>query len=214
MPLQEGQGLLRDRVVAVAAAHHGRTGPGAARLLAHAVGQRDLLRVAMQVFRIVEVRAPLVVVTEEVLEPVARGNALGVLSAEPPLAEDAGGVALLSEDVGHGRDVVRQRLLAGGMLLVPADVRVARVLAGHERAARRRAHGTSGLELREPRSLSRHEVQPRRPDLRLAVGADVPVAEVVRHDEDDVGRARVGPRGHSEEHRQGQAGPPPTRHAA
>ena len=76
------------------------------------------------------------------------------------------------------------------MLLVPADVGVAGVLASHQRAARGRAHGAAGVELREARAFPRHAVQPGRAELRLAVRAHVSVAEVVGQDEDDVGPAR------------------------
>jgi hypothetical protein len=71
---------------------------------------------------------------------------------------------------------------------------VSHVQAGHEHAARRRAHGAARVELREAHALGGELVEVRRLNQLLPVAAEFPIAEIVGEDEDDVwfGRLRAG----------------------
>ena len=113
--------------------------------------------------------------------------------AEVPLADAGGGVALGLESLGQ-RDLVG-RQPAGGVgeqhaarcrwHMPAAD----RQPAGEQRRPARRADLGRRVELREPHALGGHAVEVRRADGRVAVAAEVAVAEVVGEDDDDVGRA-------------------------
>ena len=77
----------------------------------------DLAAVALEVAGIVVVGVPLAVVAEEVVEALAPGVALRADRAQAPLADAGGGVALFLEHLGEGDLAVRERDLAGKLLL-------------------------------------------------------------------------------------------------
>src|SRR5687767_5491946 len=125
--------------------------------------------------------------------------------AEAPLADGRGGVTAGLEGFGEGHFIGRQRLLAGELgpilfgepipgafFLVVADRGVTEVLAGHQRAARRRAYRRAGVELREPHSFGGELVEVRRLDVTLAIAAELAEAEIVADDQDDVRRPLGG----------------------
>ncbi len=117
-------------------------------------------------------------------EAFAERFAGGAFFAEIPFAERDGLVVGGHEDLRDG-DVDG----AQGHAAVAADVRVAGVFAGEERAARGVANGAARVGLGEAHALRRHAVEVGRFDHRLAVAAQFPPAEVVGHDENNIRRA-------------------------
>ena len=105
--LEERQGLGLEEVVRVLPA---RSAPGVALEL-------DLAAVAVEIARIVVVGVPLAVIAEEVIESLPLGVALRADRAQAPLADAGGGVALVLEQLGEGDLPVRERRLAGELLL-------------------------------------------------------------------------------------------------
>ena len=75
---------------------------------------------------------------------------------------------------------------------VSTNAAVADMLARHEGAARRGAHGVAGVDLREAHAVGCDAVDVRRLNPFLAVAADVADAEVVGEDENDVGLTTAG----------------------
>ena len=157
---------------------------------------RAELRLEARVLRIVGVLrlvlgVQVIEVAEELVEAVDGGQEL-VAVAEMVLAELAGGIALRLQEIGHGRILVRQALLGGGQ----ADFQQAgahRALAGDEGGAAGGA-GLLAVIVGEKRALIGDAVDVGRAIAHHAavVGADVPVADVVAHDDEDVRlRSRV-----------------------
>src|SRR5258707_2670262 len=70
--------------------------------------------------------------------------------------------------------------------LFEPDWKAILIAPGDQRRARRRANGRVRVALREHQSLDRQAVDVRRRIITLAVAAHVGIAEVIRHDEDDV----------------------------
>ena len=131
-------------------------------------------------------RVQVIEIAEELVEAVHRGQEL-VAIAEVVLAELAGGVAQRLERGGDGRRLGRQAD-GGAGLADGGHAGADRQLAGDEiRAAGRAAR--LGVVVGEQHALSGDLVEVRRPARHHAavVGADVPDADVVTHDDDDVG---------------------------
>ncbi len=121
-------------------------------------------------------------VDEHLVETAAAGLA-GVLVAQVPLAEDAGGVAGAFEGLGQGEGLQAHPLaFVDGV----GDAGAELVPAGHDGAAGRRA-GRADVEVLETEGLVVEAVQIRRADHGIAVTAEVTVALVVGEDQDDVG---------------------------
>ena len=174
--LDERQRLLLEQFVRVRLAR-----------LAAVLRQLDVLVVAPQVRRVVRVRVRLAVVAEEQVEPAAGRVALRAGRPQPPLAHRPRRVALALHQLRQQHLARRHRRLPLRLdRPVVAHPGVPAVLARHQAAPRRRAHRRAGVELREPQPLLRHPVQARRPDLRLPVAAQLAVAQVIRHDQDNV----------------------------
>ena len=105
------------------------------------------------------------------------------------LADRGGGVGTAFQDLGDGDGFSRERVLPFGLeFLVVTDRGVAAVEAREERAARRRADGAAGVEVREARAAMCEGVEARRADTSLSVDAKVAGPEVVGENEQDVGR--------------------------
>ena len=161
------------------------------------VARADLV---LEVLRIVGMervlhRVEVIEVAEELVEAVHRRQKF-VAVAEMVLAELAGGVAHGFERRGDGRRL-RRHADGGAGLAHRGQPGADRQLAGDEIGAARRAarlgvivgeqHAFGG-ELVEVRRLARHDA--------AVIGADIEPADVVAHDEDDVGlAARGGGRG-------------------
>ena len=108
--------------------------------------------------------------------------------AEAPLAERAGREADVVQQRRQQRVAGRQRPLSLGLrLLVVAHRAVARVLAGHQHRARRRADRRAGVVAREAHAAGGQRVEVRRADPLLAEAAEFAVAEIVGEHEHDVG---------------------------
>jgi hypothetical protein len=149
-------------------AGHGVAGIRAAAAVGVA-GQQDFPVVVIEAHGVVKVRVHLVKESEELVEPVFPRHARGVDVAESPLAEAARGVAGLFENLGDGHVFGGNRRPAriGTHQSVPG------VLAGHQNAAGRRAHGAARAGVRESSALGRQPVHVGRADDLLAVTAEV-----------------------------------------
>src|SRR5262249_56993802 len=91
---------------------------------------------------------------EGVLEAFLVGLARRARAAEAPLADDRGPVAGIPQRHRH-RDVV----VAQGNLAVAPNRRMARVKSRHQRRARRRADGATGVVLREAHAVFRKPIE-------------------------------------------------------
>ena len=127
-------------------------------------------------------------------EYVSRGK-VDVFISEETFAEGAGAVARVAEIVEDGARAGGQLLLALGDAgltaldgLVAADRGVAGVRAGEQARPGRGAHGHAGVALREAQAAAGQRVDVGGFDELLPIAAEVAPAQVVRQDEDDVGR--------------------------
>ena len=73
---------------------------------------------------------------------------------------------------------------------IAANNVVAGMQTGHERGARRSAHGAAGVKAGEADALGRQFVEVWSLNSGLAVAADIPITQVVRQDKQDIGPAR------------------------
>ncbi len=145
----------------------------------------------------------MVEVAEKLVEAVHRRQEF-VAVAQMVLAELAGDVALRLQELGERRILVGQALLGRRQ----ADLEQAgadRALAGDEGGPARRA-GLLGVIVGEDRALVGDAIDVGRAIAHHAavVGADVPVADVVAHDDENVGLLRVR-EGRRRERRRAQA---------
>ena len=120
------------------------------------------------------------------VEALARREELFVVT-EVPLADAGGRVALRFEELGDG-DLSR---VESASILREKHAKVThptRVATSQEGRTRRGADRGAGIEVREAHPFLRHLVDVGRFDFRGSETAEVLVALVVRHDDDDVGR--------------------------
>ena len=144
--------------------------------------KRHLLAVADDVLRVVRVRVDLVVVAEEVVEPVLFGHARRAASAAAPLPIAPGRVAGALEHRGHRLFALTQRRTAP----VSPHRGVSAVLARHQAAARRRTHRRARQRLGEADSLSRHAVDVGGLDVGVPHARELIVAQLIGHDVDHI----------------------------
>ena len=125
----------------------------------------------------------------------------GAFVAARPLSKHTGGVALALENFGdddmvhvigfltdHGIVCITSvGDLSAPVFFVAANVRVSRVLPGHEGGAGGSGDGTAGVGLGEAHALCGETVEMRGGDVLLPVAGKVTVAHVVAHDVKDVG---------------------------
>ena len=118
-----------------------------------------------------------------------------VAVAEVVLAELSCRVALRLEQIGEGRILFRQTLLRGRQAHFQ-EAGAQRALAGDERCPAGGA-GLLAVVVREDRAFAGDAVNIRRPVTHHAaiVGTDVPVADVISHDHEDVGLLLLRHRG-------------------
>ena len=102
---------------------------------------------------------------------------------QPPGADESRAVAPLLEQRSEGDGL-------GGKRLIEARVQVARFHSRQQRRARRRILGTARVKAREADAFSGEPVEIRSFDLRLAVTAQIAIAEIVGQDEDDARTTR------------------------
>ena len=156
----------------------------------HVVPRRidgDPLAVPPQVVGVLPVGVIVIQKPEGVVEALALRRAGGPRPAQPPLADDRRAVARRMEHLGD-RGVLR----AQGHVAMAPDPGVPGVLPGHQRGARRGADRAPGIVLGEPDALPGQAVELRRLEPRLAVGAEIAVAEIVGLDQQDVRLPRGG----------------------
>ena len=111
-----------------------------------------------------------------------------VVLGEVPLADQAGSVAQRAQHLGDGGEIRGQRGATGGRL-APQEVGDAgpgRVEAGHQRGPVGRAHRRGGVRLGEAHALAGQRVDGRGLVERVAVAAELVVAEVVDGHHDHV----------------------------
>ena len=121
----------------------------------------------------------------EVIEAVAVGVGFG-RAAEVPFADACRGVAAGLENFGNGELPGREREAIG------AHAGVLREAAGQDGGARGGADGRVGVPVLEHGPGSGQGVEVRGAHVMRAEAAEVPAAEVVGHDHDDIGRAARG----------------------
>ena len=135
---------------------------------------------------------PLAVVAVELVHALSLRGAFCGGCAQPPFAEYSGDIALGLHQAEYIIGVARDGILAlGRKLLVAADGGVAGVQAGDEGRAGRGADRCAGVVAGENHSVCGESVDVGRPELLLAVAAQVSVAEVVGDDEDYVRLLRL-----------------------
>ena len=128
-------------------------------------------------------------IAKEIVEALAVGLARGIRPAQAPFADQPRPVALGLENLGNGNLLIAERMLAHRLdFLVAADARVSRVETGHERGARRRAHGAARAETSEAHAVGRELIQYRRLNVLLPVAPQVAVAQIISDDKHNVGR--------------------------
>ena len=123
----------------------------------------------------------------EVFIESARGRQIFRTMAEMPFADTHGAVSGAFQHLSHGGFGERQ---AGRVIRPqhPLDARARGITPREQGRARRRTNGIGGVELREADALGHHAVEIRREDIR-SVDAEIPVAQVVGVNENNVGRA-------------------------
>ena len=183
-----GEGGVRLRVLRVGAGRESAV----ARHTLFAVVERHFLAVLPDRGRVMAVRDPLARQPEEFVEPLDVRPTGGIVAAEAPLAERAGHVARLTQDIGHRRDAGRE-----GDLLALADVEVVAhggttgVEAGHQHGAGRCADRAAAIVSSQHEALLGEPVEVGGQDFLLPHETDFAVAQVVGQDEDNIG-ARLG----------------------
>ena len=202
----ERAGVLDLLLADLAPARHHRRVVRVRRPAVDHVARADLVQQLLRVggMRRVLHRVEVIEVAEELVEAVDGGQEL-VEVAEVVLAELARGIAHGLERRGDGH---RLRGDADGRagLADRGHAGADRQLAGDEvRAARRAAR--LGVVVGEQHAFGGELVEVRRPPGHHAavVGADVPHADVVAHDDDDVGRGCGAGSRHADPHTQSEA---------
>ena len=193
IPAEKRDRFVGEEIMTVAAA------------FASAVFGNGLLAiVSPKVVCIVIRRVVLVEVTIPLVEAAAVRRSGGARLAQAPLADGSGHVTGVVQGLGDRTILIRQRqppAALAELLDLPAHLgRVATdppmpgVKARHQYPTGRRTDGGAGVDIGETRPLRREPVEVRRPDLSLSETAQIRIAEIVGHDEEDVGPRRW--RGH------------------
>ena len=151
------------------------------------VAENLTVEVAPEKLGVEIVSVDLIEVAVEVVETLTEGMAFLSDLSQSPLSDEGSGVTRLLEGLGHGEVLFAQALSGHVSARVSADVSMAHVLAGHEDAPGRRADRAPRVEAGEFHALAGHAVETGGLDQFLAEAAEIPVAEVVGHDEDQVG---------------------------
>ena len=123
---------------------------------------------------------------EELVEAPLHRVVLG-RNAEVPLAHRAGHVARRLQAVREGGLLEGEGIV--GCVFVTMHAKTLLVPPGQQPRARRTAPGPGHVPVREPHPAGREGVEVRRRDVLDALEPEVPVAEVVRDDQQDVGLA-------------------------
>ena len=157
--------------------------------------QHHLLAVVPNVLRIVIVGPSLIEEAQPVVEALRIGMSARLRFAQSPLACHGRDVAGALENFRHRNVLCAERhatASASQPLHAPhseisAHRGVPRVPARHQHTSRRRANRRAGIALRKSHALLGHLIQARCLDRLLPVAAKISVAQIIGHDEDDVG---------------------------
>jgi hypothetical protein len=122
----------------------------------------------------------------EDVEAMDVGRPVLAAMTQVPFADQGGGVAESLERLGDGQFAERQAAILGRLDHLVRQVHPHRIAAGHQACAGGGAEVGAGVEVAEPRALGRHPVEVGGADDGPAVAAQVAVAQVVGHDDDDV----------------------------
>jgi len=150
-----------------------------------------LFAVPPQVVGELAMRVPVIEESERVVESLFVRLAGRARLAESPLADDRGAISRVAQHLRHRHVVWPERDVPAGQATVASNPAVSGVHGCHERRTRWGAHGAAGVILREPRAFSCEPIERRRLETRLAVRAEVAVAEVVSLNEQYI-RRRAG----------------------
>ena len=148
---------------------------------------------------------PLAIVAEKEVESLVIGNAVAQGAAEAPFADHAGGVSPGFQHLCDRQRIDRQRALTFQVgifcrpgeipdfasfapFVVAPDVGVPGMAPRKQYAARGSANRRTGVGLGESHAAPRQIIDIGRFDFGLTVAAEFAVAQVIGHDEDDVGR--------------------------
>jgi len=128
-----------------------------------------------------------------IIEALTGGQKLWLI-AQMPLADTGGGVVFLFEDFGDGDFVGMKTLFAdrkqdGLVFGVLVHIDPARVAAGHQAGTGRRANAAGDVKAGEACALFGHAVDVGSPVFFGAETSQVPVAEIVAKDNDEIGRS-------------------------
>jgi hypothetical protein len=123
--------------------------------------------------------------SERILESFLVRLPRGARTAETVLADHRSTVSGIAQRHRNRHVLVAQRDVA-----VPADPAVAGVESRHQGRARWRADRAAGVVVGEADAFASEPIEARRRELGLAVGAEVPISEIVRLNEQEVGPGR------------------------
>ena len=113
-------------------------------------------------------------------------------NSQMPFADQRRAVAGLLQQ-GRQRGMLRRQTDVGCRTerLFEPDAQPVLVAARDQCGSRRRAHRGVGVRLEEPHALRRKPVDVRRAEIAAPVAGNIGIAEIVRHDEDDVRTPRL-----------------------
>ena len=133
----------------------------------------------------------LTVVAKETIESLLVRRARCVRRTQPPFSESAGGITVLLEDFGNGRNLIGNRPLPRkdatvSGISVPSNLGVCQTLARHQDTSRRCAHGCTCVVLEKPNALACKSIDVGCANFLLAVATQFAVAQVIGHDKHNV----------------------------
>ena len=125
------------------------------------------------------------------IHALALRQARRAVTAERPLANDTRVVARAAEQLRDGCVLAAQGHRVAVRAVVGPDACVPGVLAGEQRPARSGTARAARIRLGEAHAFGRQPVKVRRGEFLLPVAAQVPPAQVIGENEDDVGQRLV-----------------------
>ena len=123
-----------------------------------------------------------VALAQPFIEPTV-DRTIGIITAEVPLAENTGAIAVVAENISHGHLVIAQHVTAVDGAPPPDAVAIA---TGHQRGSRWGAVGVH-MEIRKSNALIRQSVHVRRFQDRISGARQVAVSLVIGKNNHDVG---------------------------
>jgi len=143
---------------------------------------------AFEMVGVIIVCVCLIEVADELIKPFLIRQAAGTSIAQPPFANEASVIACLLEDFRNCLVLWTEGRLGG----VAANGSVAGVETSHQAGARGGADGAAGVALGEANAFGGEAIDVRGFDFRLAVAAQIAIAQIIGEDEDNVWPLRRG----------------------